>query len=184
MQNADRALDEAGIQLQSQRMELYQANQLTNQTQREKSWLCNELEMRNRAFRQLKIDELSTQEEESKSTVSQFIWFSSSGVSHGPSQPMSVPSPRSLISRDIIACSLLRGTHLVHQDTFLKIYFESREIWHQLLADLYPYIQEELRSEQMYWKDFLRMLQFPHQDLQGIFQAAGIFPHEQKELFS
>ena len=50
MQNADRALYDTGIQLQSQRMELDQANQLTDQTQREKSWLCDELEMRNESF--------------------------------------------------------------------------------------------------------------------------------------
>ena len=46
------AFHDTGIQLQSQRMELDQANQLTDQTQREKSWLCEELEMRNKAFRE------------------------------------------------------------------------------------------------------------------------------------
>ena len=86
MQNADIVLYETGMQLQSQRME--------------KSWLCHELEMRNRAFqedrarncqeieelrriccteaeraRQLRSDELSTQKEEGKSTVS--LWFRS-----------------------------------------------------------------------------------------------------------
>ena len=85
MQNAHIALYETGIQLQSQRMELFQANQLSDQAQKEKSWLCEELDMRNRAFqedrasdcqeivqlrricfaeddraRQLKYDELST----------------------------------------------------------------------------------------------------------------------------
>ena len=76
---------ESGIQLQSQGMDLYQANQLTDQSRRAKSWLCEESEMRNRAFqddrvksyqerqelkriteaesaRQLRIYELSTQE--------------------------------------------------------------------------------------------------------------------------
>ena len=48
MQIADRALYEIGIQLQSQRMELYQANQQTDQNPTEKSWLRNEQEMRNR----------------------------------------------------------------------------------------------------------------------------------------
>ena len=38
--------------LQSQRMELCQVNQLTYQTRREKSWLCDELEMRNGAFQE------------------------------------------------------------------------------------------------------------------------------------
>ena len=49
MQSAARALCEAGVQLQSQRMELHQANQLTDQSQTEKSCLCNELDMRNKA---------------------------------------------------------------------------------------------------------------------------------------
>ena len=53
MRNADIAhYDEAGMQLESQRMELYQAHQLTDQTRREKSWLCDELEMRIRAFQE------------------------------------------------------------------------------------------------------------------------------------
>ena len=89
MLNAEIALYETGIQLQSQRMELYHANQLTDQTRREKIWLCDELEMRNRALqeyraricqeikqlrfsccteaeraRQLRSDELSTWKEE------------------------------------------------------------------------------------------------------------------------
>ena len=52
MQNADRALYETGKELQSQRVELNQANQLTDQTRGEKSWLCDEIEMRNKAFRE------------------------------------------------------------------------------------------------------------------------------------
>ena len=129
-------------------MELYQANQLTDQSQKEKSWLCTDLEMRERALqedrvksyqeiedlkriccteaeraRHLRIDELSTQEEESKATVNQLVvqiqkpqdkvnslndarefyglaTASSSGLSHVPSQPVSIPSPRGLISGD------------------------------------------------------------------------------------
>ena len=50
--NADIALYETGMQLQSQRMDLYQANQLSDQTQREKSWLSEELEMRNKFVQQ------------------------------------------------------------------------------------------------------------------------------------
>ena len=50
MQNADRALCDTGKQLQSRRMELYQANQLTDRTQRVKSWLCEELEMIKKGF--------------------------------------------------------------------------------------------------------------------------------------
>ena len=52
MQNADRALYDTGKQLQSQRMELYHANQLTDRTQRVKSWLCDGLEMINKAFQE------------------------------------------------------------------------------------------------------------------------------------
>ena len=43
---ADRALQESGMQLHSQRMDLYQANQLSDQSQREKSRLCTELDRR------------------------------------------------------------------------------------------------------------------------------------------
>ena len=129
-------------------MEVDQAHQLTGQSQREKSWFCTKLEMRDRALqedrtkshqeieelrricstqaeraRQLRIDELSSQEEESESVVNQVMvqiqelqdkinslsdarkWFhletaSSSGLSHVPSQPMSIPSPGGLISSD------------------------------------------------------------------------------------
>ena len=52
MRNADFAHHETGMQLQSHKMELYQANQLTDQTRSEESWLCDELEMRNRAFQE------------------------------------------------------------------------------------------------------------------------------------
>ena len=52
MQNADIALFETGMQLPFQRMGLCQANQLTDQTRREESWPCDELEMRNRAFQE------------------------------------------------------------------------------------------------------------------------------------
>ena len=52
MRNSDVALYETGMQFQSQRMELYQANQLTDQTRRKKSWLCDEMEMKNRAFQE------------------------------------------------------------------------------------------------------------------------------------
>ena len=52
MRNADLALYETGMQLQSKMMELYQANQLSDQTRREKKWPCDELEMRNRAFQE------------------------------------------------------------------------------------------------------------------------------------
>ena len=127
-------------------MDLYQANQLTDQSRREKSWLCEESEMRNRVFqedrvksyqerqalkriteaesaRQLRIYELSTQEVESKCTVNQLMVqiqelqdkvnslsdgrefidsekASGSGLSHVPSQTMSIPSRGGMTSRD------------------------------------------------------------------------------------
>ena len=52
MQKVHIALYETGIQLQCHRVELYQANQVSDQAQREKSWLCEELDMRNRAFQE------------------------------------------------------------------------------------------------------------------------------------
>ena len=51
MRSADVALCETGMQLQSQRME-HQANQLSDQAQRETSWLCEEVDMRNTAFQE------------------------------------------------------------------------------------------------------------------------------------
>ena len=93
--NTDIALYESSRQLESQKMELYQANQLTDQAQREKSWLSGELVLRNRAFqedcavacqeirelrriccvetgrpRHLNIDELSMHQRDHPSTVS------------------------------------------------------------------------------------------------------------------
>ena len=95
---AHRALHEASMQLHSQRKELHQANQLSDQSQREKSWSCTELDRRARVHQedrmmspqetkelakmfcteaeratQLIIHELSIQEEESKSTVNQLM---------------------------------------------------------------------------------------------------------------
>ena len=44
MHNAEIALHETGMQLQSQRMQLFQANPMTDQIRRETRWLCDELE--------------------------------------------------------------------------------------------------------------------------------------------
>ena len=128
-------------------MELHQANQLSDQTPKKKSWLCEELDIRNKAFQEDRArdcreidesrsiccaeadrarqsyDELSTQQEENPFTANQLMvhiqelqdtvnsWndsqdfydpetASSSGLSHVPSQPVSVPSPRGMVSRD------------------------------------------------------------------------------------
>ena len=45
--NADIALYETSRKLEFQKMELHQANQLSDQAHREKSWLCEELDLRN-----------------------------------------------------------------------------------------------------------------------------------------
>ena len=98
MRNADIALCEIGMQLQPGGWNLYQAHPLSDQPQREKGWLCEDLEKRNRAFqedragdcqetqelrriccaeadraRQLKYDEPSTQKEDNPSAVNQFM---------------------------------------------------------------------------------------------------------------
>ena len=43
-------LDETSRELESQRLELHQANQWADQAQREKSNLCGELELKKRLF--------------------------------------------------------------------------------------------------------------------------------------
>ena len=64
MQSADRALHESGIQLLSQRMELYQVNQLTDESYRERVAYT---ELKRIGYteveraRQLRIDEPSNQ---------------------------------------------------------------------------------------------------------------------------
>ena len=50
--NADIALYETNRDLESQTLELYHANQLADQAQREKINLCGELDMRNRLFQE------------------------------------------------------------------------------------------------------------------------------------
>ena len=49
---ADIALCETNRKLESQRLELYQANQWADQAQREKNWLFGDLDMRNRLSRE------------------------------------------------------------------------------------------------------------------------------------
>ena len=53
MQSADAALHESSIQLHSWRMVLYQANQFTDHSKREREeWLCTELDRRDRALQE------------------------------------------------------------------------------------------------------------------------------------
>ena len=116
VQCADRALHESGMQLQSQRMELYQANQLSDHSQREKSWPHTELdrketllpEDRMRSLQeikelkkmcctetekanQLRMDDLSVQDKESKSPVKQLMVQIRSSVGKRVSRPRYVP---------------------------------------------------------------------------------------------
>ena len=92
------ALYETNREVESQRLELYQAHQWADQSQREKINLCGELEMRSRLFqesharnypeieelqricceetdraRQLRIDELSLQQERNPTAASQLV---------------------------------------------------------------------------------------------------------------
>ena len=46
---------------------------------------------------------------------------SSSGLSHHPSQPVSIPSHREMISRGSCLQCMVHGTHWVPQETFLKV---------------------------------------------------------------
>ena len=59
----NRALHESCIQLPSQRMELYQAEQLTDQFQRERSWLCTELDRREKALQEDRMKSLQEMHE-------------------------------------------------------------------------------------------------------------------------
>ena len=101
----------------------------------------------------MNLDEFSTQRKENLSTVSQLLaqiqkvnslndakelhdleTASSSGISHVPSQPMSIPSPRGLI----FACSLIHGTHWYTRKRPSSALFENQRIWYRLHADLRP----------------------------------------------
>ena len=61
--NADIALCETNQELESQILELYQANQWADQAQREKNKLCGELEMRNRLFQESRARNCQENEE-------------------------------------------------------------------------------------------------------------------------
>ena len=93
--NSDDALNETNQQLEPQRLEFFQANQWADQAQRENSRLFGELSTKNRIYkqnratdcqeiealrricgkrvRQLRIDGLSMQQEETPSTVNQLL---------------------------------------------------------------------------------------------------------------
>ena len=106
IRNADIALYETVRQLESQRLELYQANQRADQAQRaKKSWLFGEPHIKNKIFqddrakdcqaieelrsicceeadraRQLKIDERSMQQRERESFHRESAFGSDSGI--------------------------------------------------------------------------------------------------------
>ena len=68
-QCADRALHESGMQLQSQRMELYHANQLSDHSQREKSWPHTELDRKERLLPEDRMRSLQEIQELKKCAV-------------------------------------------------------------------------------------------------------------------
>ena len=62
-ESADRSLQESGLQLHSQRMALYQANQLPVYSWKEKNWLCTELGRRDRTLQETRMRNLQEMEE-------------------------------------------------------------------------------------------------------------------------
>ena len=63
VENAGRDLHESGLQLHSPRMELYQAIQLSDQSQRAKCWLCTELDRNERFLQEGRMKSLEEIEE-------------------------------------------------------------------------------------------------------------------------
>ena len=58
VEDADRVLHESGPQLHFERMELYQMNQLCDHSQREKRWLCTELDRREKVVQEDRVRSL------------------------------------------------------------------------------------------------------------------------------
>ena len=118
--------------------------------------------------RQLKLDELSMQQERNTTTVSQLLdsnsgftiqgefladarefydpeTASTSGASHVPSQPMSIPSPRETCVAAILDCRLIQKMVRVLRETFFEDHLLKKEypqqsstikrIWHLPLRD-------------------------------------------------
>ena len=152
----------AGRQLESSNMELYQANQLTDQARRVKSWLCEEVEIRNRTFqedrardcqyieelrriccagadraRQMKYDELSTQQKENPSTVNQLL----AQIQELQDKVNSLNNAKEFYHPETASSS----GDPTHQDTFLKVCLlevnhpqhssRFQIIWHRRRAD-------------------------------------------------
>ena len=63
VERADRALQESGLQFHSQRMKLYQANKLSDHSMREKSWICVELDTREKVVQEDRVKSLQEMEE-------------------------------------------------------------------------------------------------------------------------
>ena len=142
--NADIALCETTRHLESQRVELYQANQRADQAQREKSWLLGELDTRNkrlsgRSRKKLPRTWRLTQKllvrswksssievwwalyaTEWESFYSESAFSSDSGIAgQGEFLERCTRIRWSWNSEQhwIIACSLIHGNHWVHQET-------------------------------------------------------------------
>ena len=134
--------NETGRQLQFQMMRLYQSNQLTDQTRRDKRWLCNELlELRNSFFRKIFreiaqrlknygricFNQLVVQIQELQDRVGsvkdakEFCDLEtacSSGLFRFPSYPTIILSLRVMSSRD--SCLQMNGAHGYIRTRFRK----------------------------------------------------------------
>ena len=97
---------------------------------------------------------------------------SSSALSHVPSQPMSIPSPRGSISRDSYLQLVTRNSLGIRGHVFEGPPAPdeplSGRIWHQLLADLYLWIQEALRRTPRFARNF--------ETWNSLYRAGGKFP--------
>ena len=185
IRNSDIALYETTHQeLESQRLQLQHANQWVDQSSREKTDLCGELEMRSGLFRenhakecqeieefvakkQIELDkrdsmnclcikrgtpttvsQLLTQIQEQNKVLCQMrvitILRQRAALERPnvPSQPLTIPSPRTMLCRD--SGRMTHGTLWVLQETFFKYLLEKDHpqlssrihgIWHHLHAD-------------------------------------------------
>ena len=109
---------------------------------------------------------------------------SSSGLSHVPCHPMSVPSPCGMLSPG--SClQPTHGTYMVHRETFLKIYLRCRqqlvleiqEVQQIHIANPCLWTQEDLQHEQTNLRELFNTLQYLHRDLQGSFKLGNPLSH-------
>ena len=141
--------------------------------------------------KQVRTDELYIQQKVSLQWINSRFKFRNYKTRGYPTFPVSVWVFQVLVEWQaaILACILMRGTHLTCRETFLKTYLlrvnlqqlsvEVREVQHNASPCLWT--QGDLPIEQMNWSEILRICSNPHRDLQGSLQL-GILPLMQKEL--